>query len=221
MLKLKCQLLILISVFFFECRGSSAEKNQKTNTTNQPTMDNINLANADTVTLGGGCFWCIEAVLLNLEGVHTVTSGYSGGKTKNPTYREVCSGTTGHAEVVQVVYDAKKLSFAEILEVFFTVHDPTTLNRQGNDAGTQYRSVIFYNSPEQKQMAQTIIADLNKSGAYESPIVTEVAELTVYYKAEDYHQNYFNNNSEQGYCQYVIQPKLDKFKKVFADKMKK
>jgi peptide-methionine (S)-S-oxide reductase len=215
------QLFLFMSVLFFECRGSNPEKNNKPALTNQPAMENINLADADTVTLGGGCFWCIEAVLLNLEGVHSVSSGYSGGKTKNPTYREVCSGMTGHAEVVQVVYDTKKLSFTEILEVFFTMHDPTTLNRQGNDAGTQYRSVIFYNSPQQKEIAEKIIADLNKSGAYDNPIVTQVSPLGVYYKAEDYHQNYFNNNSEQGYCQYVIQPKLDKFKKVFADKMRK
>lgn len=215
------QLFLFISVLFFECGAASSEKNNKLALTNQPTMDNIDQADADTITLGGGCFWCIEAVLLNLQGVHSVSSGYSGGKTKNPTYREVCSGMTGHAEVVQVVYDTKKVSFAEILEVFFTVHDPTTLNRQGNDAGTQYRSVIFYNSPQQKEMAEKIVADLNKSGAYDSPVVTEVSELGVYYKAEDYHQNYFNNNSEQGYCQYVIQPKLDKFKKVFKDKMKK
>ncbi len=221
MIKSTWQLFLFISVLFFECRGSSPEKNNKPALTNKPTMDNIKLADADTLTLGGGCFWCIEAVLLNLEGVHSVSSGYSGGKTKNPTYREVCSGMTGHAEVVQVVYDTKKVSFSEILEVFFTVHDPTTLNRQGNDAGTQYRSVIFYNSPQQKEMAEKIIADLNKSGAYDSPLVTEVSELGVYYKAEDYHQNYFNNNSEQGYCQYVIQPKLDKFRKVFKDKMRK
>jgi len=218
MLKSSWKLFLFISVLFFECRGSSPEKNNKLTTAKKSTMENVN---ADTVTLGGGCFWCIEAVLLNLNGVVEVSSGYSGGKTKNPTYREVCSGMTGHAEVVQVVYDRTKVRFEEILEVFFTMHDPTTLNRQGNDVGTQYRSVIFYNSPEQKEISEKIIADLNKSGAYDSPIVTQVEALTVYYKAEDYHQNYFNNNSEQGYCQYVIQPKLDKFKKVFKDKMKK
>jgi len=215
MLKSSWKLFLFISVLFFECRGSSPEKNNKLTTAKKSTMENVN---ADTVTLGGGCFWCIEAVLLNLNGVVEVSSGYSGGKTKNPTYREVCSGMTGHAEVVQVVYDRTKVRFEEILEVFFTMHDPTTLNRQGNDVGTQYRSVIFYNSPEQKEISEKIIADLNKSGAYDSPIVTQVEALTVYYKAEDYHQNYFNNNSEQGYCQYVIQPKLDKFKKVFKDK---
>lgn len=218
MLKSSWKLFLFISVLFFECQGSSPEKNNKLTIAKKSTMENVN---ADTVTLGGGCFWCIEAVLLNLNGVLEVSSGYSGGKTKNPTYREVCSGMTGHAEVVQVVYDPAKVQFEEILEVFFTMHDPTTLNRQGNDVGTQYRSVIFYNSPEQKQISEQIIADLNKSGAYTSPIVTQVEPLTVYYKAEDYHQNYFNNNSEQGYCQYVIQPKLDKFRKVFKDKMKK
>ncbi len=221
MTKSKWQLFLFISVLFFECRGSSPEKNNKLSLTNQITMENLNLGETDTLTLGGGCFWCIEAVLLNLEGVASVSSGYSGGKTKNPTYREVCSGLTGHAEVVQVVYEPSKVSFEEILEVFFTMHDPTTLNRQGNDAGTQYRSVIFYNSPMQKSKAEKIVSDLDKSGSYDKPIVTQVAPLTVYYKAEDYHQNYFNLNSEQGYCQYVIQPKLDKFKKVFGDKMKK
>jgi peptide-methionine (S)-S-oxide reductase len=215
----KWQFFLFISVLFFECRGSASTNNNNALITNS--TQEINMDGMETVTLGGGCFWCIEAVLLNLQGVQSVTSGYAGGTTKNPTYREVCTGTTGHAEVVQVVYDPKKVSFEEILEVFFTVHDPTTLNRQGNDFGTQYRSVIFYNSPEQKKKAETIVANLNKSGAYDHPIVTQVEELTTFYKAEDYHQNYYNNNSEQGYCQYVIQPKLEKFKKVFHDKMKK
>ncbi|HYG51322.1 MAG TPA: peptide-methionine (S)-S-oxide reductase MsrA [Flavobacteriales bacterium] len=213
------QIFVFISVLFFECHGSASTNNQNA-LINKPTQE-INMDGMETVTLGGGCFWCIEAVLLNLEGVQTVISGYAGGTTKNPTYREVCTGTTGHAEVVQVVYDPKKVSFEEILEVFFTVHDPTTLNRQGHDVGTQYRSVIFYNSPEQKKRAETLVAELDKSGAYSSPIVTQVAELTNFYKAEDYHQNYYNNNPEQGYCQYVIQPKLEKFRKVFPGKLKK
>jgi methionine-S-sulfoxide reductase len=213
----KWQFFLFVSVLFFECRGNS-QTNNNLAVNNAPMANSENL---DTVTLGGGCFWCIEAVLLELEGVQSVTSGYAGGTTKNPTYREVCTGTTGHAEVVQVVYDTKKVSFEEILAVFFTVHDPTTLNRQGHDVGTQYRSVIFYNSPEQKKRAETIVEKLNKSGAYDNPVVTQVSELTSFYKAEDYHQNYYNNNSGEGYCQYVIQPKLEKFRKVFPEKLRK
>lgn len=178
-------------------------------------------SNTETITLAGGCFWCIEAVLLNLNGVQSATSGYMGGKIKNPTYREVCSGLTGHAEVVQVVYDPKVVSLEEILQVFFTVHDPTTLNRQGNDVGTQYRSGIYYHTEEQKKVCEHIVAELNKSGAYDHPIVTEVLAATTFYKAEDYHQNYYNNNTEASYCQYVIQPKLEKFRKVFKDKVRK
>lgn len=182
----------------------------------QPAATNI-----DTVTLGGGCFWCVEAVYQLLDGVISVASGYSGGHVKNPAYREVCNGTTGHAEVVQITYDASKTTFEEILKVFFTVHDPTTLNRQGADVGTQYRSVIFYSSPEQKEKAENIIADLNNAEAYSSRIVTEVSPFTVFYKAEDYHQDYYNQNMQEGYCRMVIQPKIAKFEKVFKDRLKK
>lgn len=175
----------------------------------------------EVTTLGGGCFWCIEAVFQQMKGIQKVESGYMGGNTKNPSYRDVCSGNTGHAEVVQITYDKNQVSFAEILKVFFTVHDPTTLNQQGNDIGTQYRSAIFYTNEQQKNISTEIISALNNSNAYDKKIVTQVQPAQTFYKAEAYHQNYYNQNKEQGYCRYVIQPKLEKFEKVFADKIKK
>ncbi|WP_204251765.1 peptide-methionine (S)-S-oxide reductase MsrA [Flavobacterium tistrianum] len=178
-------------------------------------------ANLETITLGGGCYWCVEAVYENLDGVKSVVSGFSGGKVANPTYEEVCTGETGHAEVVQITYDKNVTDINEIFKVFFTVHDPTTLNRQGADVGTQYRSVIFYKNDEQKKAAQSIIAELNKAKVYSSPIVTKVEPFKVFYKAEDYHQNYYSNNKNQPYCKMVIQPKIEKFEKVFKDKLKK
>lgn len=178
-------------------------------------------ANLETITLGGGCYWCVEAVYENLDGVKSVVSGFSGGKVANPTYEEVCTGETGHAEVVQITYDKNVTDINEIFKVFFTVHDPTTLNRQGADVGTQYRSVIFYKNEEQKKAAQSIIAELNKAKVYNNPIVTKVEPFKVFYKAEDYHQNYYSNNKNQPYCKMVIQPKLEKFEKVFKDKLKK
>jgi peptide-methionine (S)-S-oxide reductase len=174
----------------------------------------------EKTTLGGGCFWCTEAVYLQLNGVVDVKPGYSGGHVKNPTYKEVCSETTGHAEVVQITFDPEIVSFAEILEVFFVTHDPTTLNRQGNDVGTQYRSAIFYHTEKQKQTAIDIIKQLEKEKAYDKPIVTEVTAFDTFYVAEDYHFNYFARNKNQPYCQYVVAPKVEKFKKVFKDKMK-
>lgn len=177
-------------------------------------------SNLETITLGGGCYWCVEAVYENLNGVKSVVSGFSGGKTANPTYEEVCSGTTGYAEVVQITYDKTVTNLDEIFKVFFTVHDPTTLNRQGADVGTQYRSVIFYKNEEQKRAAQNIIDALKKENVYNSPIVTTLEPFTKFYKAEDYHQNYYQNNKNQPYCQMVIQPKIEKFEKVFKDKLK-
>jgi peptide-methionine (S)-S-oxide reductase len=174
----------------------------------------------EKATLGGGCFWCTEAVYLQLKGVVDVKPGYSGGHVKNPTYNEVCTGNTGHAEVVQVTFDPEIVSFSEILEVFFVTHDPTTLNRQGNDVGTQYRSAIFYHSEKQKQTATEIIKALEKEKAYKNPIVTEVTAFDTFYVAEDYHINYFARNKNQPYCQYVVAPKVEKFQKVFKDKMK-
>ncbi len=175
----------------------------------------------ETITLGGGCYWCVEAVYENLLGVQSVVSGFAGGKTANPTYEEVSSGNTGYAEVVQITYDKKVTSLDEIFKVFFTVHDPTTLNRQGADVGTQYRSAIFYKNDEQKKAAQNIIAALTKAKAYNKPIVTTLEPLTKFYKAENYHQNYYANNKSQPYCQMVIQPKMEKFEKVFKDRLKK
>jgi peptide-methionine (S)-S-oxide reductase len=171
-------------------------------------------------TLGGGCFWCLEAVYLELQGVEKVASGYSGGSVRNPSYRQVTTGTTGHAEVVQLTYDPDKISFREILEVFFTIHDPTTLNRQGNDVGTQYRSAIFYHDETQRQVAEDIIAEFDAAHIWSNPIVTEVAPLDVFYEAEDYHQDYYRQNSNQPYCHVVISPKVAKFRKKFANKRK-
>jgi len=175
----------------------------------------------DTATFGTGCFWCTEAVFEELNGVLSVTSGYSGGSVSNPTYKEVCTGETGHAECVQVVYEPGKISYDELLEVFFEVHDPTSLNRQGADIGTQYRSAIFYHNNDQKQKAEYYKNELNKSGAFEKPIVTQITAFTKFYPAEDYHQEYYDNNKNTNpYCSVVIRPKLEKFQKVFAKKLK-
>lgn len=175
----------------------------------------------EIATLGGGCFWCLEAVYDELRGVEDVVSGYSGGHLKDPSYELVCSGATGHAEVVQVTFDPAVISYREILEVFFAIHDPTTLNRQGADVGTQYRSAIFYHSAEQKATAETLIAELNAAGLWQRPIVTEVTPFQVFYPAEGYHQEYFARNPHQGYCQFVIAPKVAKFRKQHLAKLKK
>lgn len=175
----------------------------------------------DTATFGTGCFWCTEAIFQQVDGVVKVTSGYAGGQTENPNYKEVCSGTTGHAECLNIVYDTSKITFDELLEIFWQVHDPTTLNRQGADAGTQYRSVVFYHNAEQKAKVEKYKAELDKSGAWDNPIVTTLEPLTKFYPAEDYHQNYYNDNTGQGYCQFVIRPKVEKFQKVFKSKLKK
>ena len=171
---------------------------------------------SEIATLGGGCFWCLEAVYQELKGVQQVESGYAGGQVANPTYEDVCGGQTGHAEVVRITFDPAILSYREILEIFFTIHDPTTLNRQGNDCGTQYRSVIYYHTPEQQDTARHVIAEM--ANVWDAPIVTELSPLPAYYKAEDYHQNYFRQNPLQGYCAFVVAPKVAKFRKVFADK---
>ena len=179
-----------------------------------------NNANIETIILGGGCYWCVEAVYENLQGVEKVVSGFAGGKVENPSYEEVCTGRTGAAEVVQITYDKTKTDLDEIFKVFFTVHDPTTLNRQGADIGTQYRSVIFYRNEEQRKSAKSIIDELNAQKVYDSPIVTQVVPFDTFYIAEAYHQNYYNQNKEQGYCRMVIQPKIEKFEKVFKDRLK-
>lgn len=172
-------------------------------------------------TLGSGCFWCTEAFFLKLKGVESVVSGYTGGKVKNPTYREICTGLTGHAEVIQVKFNPGIISYEEILEVFWNTHDPTTLNKQGADEGTQYRSAVFFHNAEQKKISEEYKMQLTKSGVYKNPIVTEITPFPVFYPAEDYHQNYYALNPNQGYCQYVIRPKVEKFNKQFASKIKK
>jgi peptide-methionine (S)-S-oxide reductase len=175
----------------------------------------------EVATLAGGCFWCLEAVFDDLEGVESVESGYMGGETTNPTYEQVCEGDTGHAEVVQVKFDPAVLSFTDLLKVFFVIHDPTTLNRQGNDAGTQYRSAIFYHSPDQKAAAERVIANITREKLYRDPIVTQVAPASAFYVAEGYHQEYFARNPYQPYCQFVVAPKVAKFRKHFTERLKK
>lgn len=211
-------LLCLASLALFLAGTGCAQPHSKNqaSSTMKPTVDPQFL---DTATVGGGCFWCTEAQFQLLDGVVSVQSGFSGGSIKNPSYKEVCTGQTGHAEVIQVIYDTTKLRYDDILEAFWTSHDPTQLNRQGNDVGTQYRSVIFYHSDKQHELAESYKKQLNESGAYTSPVVTEISPFTVFYKAEDYHQNYFNQNGDQPYCQFVVAPKVEKFKKVFKSKL--
>jgi peptide-methionine (S)-S-oxide reductase len=184
-------------------------------------MSTPNQPGREIATLAGGCFWCLEAVYDDLKGVESVVSGYMGGKRPNPTYEAVCTGTTGHAEVVQVEFDPAKVSFRELLEVFFVIHDPTTLDRQGNDVGTQYRSAIFYHSPEQKAAAEEVIARLDAARIYDDAIVTQVVPASAFYPAEDYHQEYFRRNPGQPYCAFVVKPKVAKFRKHFLEKVKK
>jgi peptide-methionine (S)-S-oxide reductase len=182
--------------------------------------DTENNHRLQTATLGGGCFWCTEAVFLQLKGVEKVLPGYSGGHIKNPAYREVTTGRTGHAEVVQITFNSDEVSFNEILEVFFATHDPTTLNRQGNDVGTQYRSAVFFHNEEQKQIAEKVIELLDKEKVYDNPVVTEVIPFQAFYLAEDYHHNYFERNKNQPYCQFIVAPKVEKFRNVFREKLK-
>lgn len=214
-------IITVLSVFsFIACNQAQPAVKDKKKQSSHKQNKYMN-ANLEVATFGGGCYWCMEAIFQRLDGVEKVESGFSGGQVKNPTYREVCTGATGHAEVIQISFDTTKVSFAELLKIFFTMHDPTTLNRQGNDVGTQYRSAVFYHNEEQKNATEEIISALNKAHAYPSPIVTEVTKFDVFYKAEDYHQNYYNENSGEGYCRYVIQPKVEKFEKVFKDRLKK
>lgn len=201
-------LIVLLASFSMFGQNSTVDKTKKQ-------------SNFETITLAGGCYWCVEAIYENLIGVKSAISGYAGGKVANPTYEDVSTGRSGYAEVVQITYDKNVTNLDEIFKVFFTVHDPTTLNRQGADVGTQYRSAIFYKNEAQKKAAQTIIAAIKKAGIYDSPIVTTLEPLTKFYKAEDYHQNYYSNNKSQPYCQMVIQPKMEKFEKLFKSRLKK
>jgi len=203
-------LIVLIILLHGMNLNSQSTKDSKMNGQNKYSI----------ATLGSGCFWCTEAVFEMTKGVINVESGYSGGSVPNPTYEAVCTGKTGHAEVVQITYDQKIIRYTELLEIFFKTHDPTTLNRQGADVGTQYRSVIFYHDEEQKIIAQKVKEDLTKSNIWDDPIVTEISPFKKFYKAEVYHQDYYNKNPNQGYCSFVITPKLEKFKKVFGNKLK-
>lgn len=201
--------------------GCAQADNQNAITTKKMNQENPAAANYDTAYLANGCFWCTEAIFEELKGVVSAVSGYTGGHVVNPTYKEVCTGTTGHAECLEIVYDPAVISFDELLEVFWETHDPTTLNRQGNDVGPQYRSGVFYVNDEQKKKAEQYKEALNKSGAFDKPIVTEITKFETFYSAEDYHQEYFaNNENNNPYCRIVIRPKLDKFRKVFKDKLK-
>ena len=207
--------------------ATSAAKAQNHNYEQSQTFHQMNTTTSkeathttETATFGAGCYWCTEAQFQQLKGVEKVESGFSGGHVENPTYKQVCNGNTGHAEVCNIYYDPSVISFDELLAAFWTCHDPTSLNRQGNDVGTQYRSVIFYHNEEQKQKAETYKKKPNDEKAWDKPIVTEIAAFTKFYKAEDYHQNYYNENGEQPYCHFVIGPKVEKFKKVFKDKLK-
>jgi peptide-methionine (S)-S-oxide reductase len=215
-----------LSIFFFlfvcsafsACGQSAANSEGITKINNAKTMSTN--AVLETATFGAGCFWCVEAQFESLDGVLSVESGYSGGTVKNPSYKEVCNGTTGHAEVCNIVYDTTKISFDELLLAFWGCHDPTQLNRQGNDQGTQYRSVIYYHNEEQKTKAEFYKQQLNEKNTWGKPVVTEISPYTIFYKAEGYHQGYYENNGSEGYCQFVIKPKLEKFKEVFKDKLK-
>jgi peptide-methionine (S)-S-oxide reductase len=207
--------VLMISIVGSSCGQKAKEEKVKTITVNEikPGME--------IATFGSGCFWCTEAIFLNIDGVVKVESGYSGGKVKNPTYKEICSGLTGHAEVIQVTYDPNVVTYDELLEIFWQTHDPTTLNRQGADEGTQYRSVVFYHNEGQKTLAESYKKKLTEAKAFDNPIVTEISPYSTFYKAEDYHQNYYNLNGSAPYFSFVIKPKLDKFRKVFKDKLKK
>ncbi|HMD13797.1 MAG TPA: peptide-methionine (S)-S-oxide reductase MsrA [Bacteroidota bacterium] len=198
----------------------SCAQQEKQSLPQQPEQQTMSSTSLDTATLAMGCFWCTEAIFQNLKGVQSVVSGYAGGTIKNPSYEDVCTGTTGHAEASQITYDPKQVSFDDLLKVFWRMHDPTTLNQQGDDVGTQYRSAIFYHNEEQKKIAEQYKKELDSAGIYSSPIVTEITPFTTFYKAEDYHQNYYNQHGNQPYCRLVIQPKVEKFEKIFKDKLK-
>ena len=205
--------LVSILIFFVMTNpATGAQKDMKTKVTK-----NIN----EEITLGGGCFWCLDAVYREIRGVEKVLSGYSGGSVANPTYEEVCAGSTGHAEVVQITFNPRIITLEKLLQIFFVIHDPTTLNRQGADVGTQYRSIIFYRNQKQKDVIDKVIGELKKDEVYKNPIVTEVVPFQSFYAAEDYHQDYYSQNKEQGYCRVIINPKLEKFKKTFRDNLKK
>lgn len=203
---------LVVILLFINLSCNSQEKKEN--------MDKENVENLETATFGAGCFWCVEAIFQDVKGVYSVKPGYTGGTVKNPSYKEVCTGRTGHAEVAQIKYDPKEVSFDKLLEIFWYTHDPTTLNRQGADVGTQYRSAVFYHNEEQKNKAEAYKAKLEELKVYPDPIVTEITEFEVFYEAENYHNDYYSNNPEQGYCKMVIKPKVEKFKKAFEKELK-
>ena len=215
-------LLFFILVSVITIGGTvSCQENDSNNKMKEENKMTDNSVKTDTAYFGQGCFWCAEAIFERVEGVKTVVSGYAGGKVANPTYEQVCNGNTGHAEVVQIIYDPAVISYDDLLKIFWKTHDPTTLNRQGADVGEQYRSIILYVNEQQKEKAEYYKKELDKSGAWDKPIVTQVVPLNNFYRAEDYHQDYYENNPNQGYCSFVIAPKVEKFEKVFKDKLKK
>lgn len=212
---MKLLIIAFLILQVFDENFSLKNTNQLRQTTNSMNDPKLEIA-----TFGSGCFWCTEAIFQNVDGVAKVESGYMGGHVKKPTYKEVCSGLTGHAEVLQITYNPDEVSYDELLEIFWKTHDPTTLNRQGNDVGTQYRSVVFYHNDEQKRLAESYKTQLTAAEVFDQPIVTEITPASVFYKAEDYHQNYYNLNGDAPYCAFVIKPKVEKFKKVFKEKLK-
>jgi len=212
----KSLLFLLIIFFSFATKSCEAKNNYQ-----KPKEEIMKSEKSEVAIFGAGCFWCTEAVFQRVEGVESVVSGYTGGKTDNPTYQDISSGTTGHAEVCQITYNPDIVSFQELLRVFFLTHDPTTLNKQGADVGTQYRSAIFYTSEEQKNTANLVVDEINREGIYDSKIVTEITPEKMFYPAEKYHQNYYNENPRQGYCAFVITPKIEKFEKIFKNLMKR
>ncbi|MFZ1279652.1 MAG: peptide-methionine (S)-S-oxide reductase MsrA, partial [Ignavibacteriaceae bacterium] len=207
---------LLIMISFISCNESKSQANEE-----MKNIMNDNNPNLETATFGSGCFWCTEAIFERVNGVIAVVSGYSGGTVEDPSYKEVCDGTTGHAECTQITFDSSVISYDELLEIFWKTHDPTTLNKQGNDVGTQYRSVIFYHNDAQKQKAEFYKNKLIEEKIWDKPIVTEITKFDKFYPAEDYHQEYYDNNPNQGYCSFVITPKVEKFEKIFKDKLKK
>lgn len=215
--KKKMKFIIILSALtgIFSCGNKTQIKQKSMDNTTQIMNDSVQVA-----TFAGGCFWCTEAVFLEVKGVNKIVSGFTGGFVKNPAYREVCNETTGHAEGIQITFNPKEVAYEDLLEIFFATHDPTTLNKQGADVGTQYRSAIFYHSEEQKAKAENYIQLIEKEKLYANPVVTQIEAAGVFYLAEDYHQNYYNQNKEQGYCQYVIAPKLDKLRKYYKSKLK-
>lgn len=218
--QLKKALFLLLQATCFTACAQKDIHNSKT-FKQMTEQKNTSTAHTDTATFGAGCFWCTEAQFQQLKGVISVESGYAGGTVKNPTYKEVCTGTTGHAEVTNIIYDPSVISYDEMLAAFWMSHDPTQLNRQGNDVGTQYRSAIFYHNDEQRKKAEEYKQKLMDEKVFDKPVVTKIEPFTIFYKAEDYHQNYYNENGEQPYCQFVVRPKVEKFQKVFKDKLKK